>query len=66
MIPDLQLIAQLEKELEREQMMLDEEEMQLNNLTKNASREESARKAQMKKVLTFDRLAYLDAPTVEG
>jgi CENP-Q, a CENPA-CAD centromere complex subunit len=53
LVPDLQLIAQLEKEVEQEKMMLEEEENQLNNLTKNASREESARKAQMKKVVVF-------------
>ena len=52
LIPELQLIAQLEKEIAREKALLEQEEQQLNNLTKNASREESSRKAQMKKVLT--------------
>lgn len=53
LIPDLQLIGQLEQEIEREQQLLDNEETQLLNLTKNASREESSRKAQMKKVPTL-------------
>ena len=51
LIPDLQLIGQLEREIEREKQLLDNEETQLMNLTKNASREESSRKNQMKKVL---------------
>jgi hypothetical protein len=51
LIPDLQTISQLEREIEREKQLLDNEEKQLNNLTKNASREESSRKNQMKKVL---------------
>jgi DNA repair ATPase RecN len=50
LIPDLQLIAQLEKEIEREKNFLDQDEIQLNTLTKNAARDESMRKAQMKKV----------------
>jgi hypothetical protein len=50
LIPDLQTISQLEREIEREKQLLDNEEKQLNNLTKNASREESSRKTQMKKV----------------
>jgi len=50
LIPDLQLIGQLEQEIEREKLLLDQEEKQLNNLTRNAAREESSRKAQMKKV----------------
>ena len=51
LIPDLQTISQLEREIEREKQLLDNEEKQLNNLTKNASREESSRKNQMKKVI---------------
>ena len=51
LIPDLQLIGQLEREIVREKQLLDNEETQLMNLTKNASREESSRKNQMKKVL---------------
>lgn len=51
LIPDLQTISQLEREIEREKQLLDNEEKQLNNLTKNASREESSRKTQMKKVI---------------
>jgi hypothetical protein len=50
LVPDLQLIGQLEKEIEREKNFLDQEEAQLNALTKNAARDESLRKAQMKKV----------------
>ena len=50
LVPDLRLIASLEKEIEREKMLLQEEERQLNQLTKNAARDESSRKAQMKKV----------------
>jgi hypothetical protein len=51
--PDLLLIRQLEKEIEREKQLLEQEEAHLNDLTKNASREESSRKAQMKKVPAF-------------
>jgi hypothetical protein len=51
--PDLLLIRQLEKEIEREKQLLEQEEAHLNDLTKNASREESSRKAQMKKVLAY-------------
>jgi hypothetical protein len=49
-VPDLRLIGSLEKEIEREKMLLEQEEQQLNQLTKNAAREESSRKAQKKKV----------------
>ena len=52
LIPDLQLIGNLEKEIEREKMLLDAEEKQLHILTKNAARAESSRKTQMKKVPT--------------
>ena len=51
--PDLLLIRQLEKEIEREKQLLEQEEAHLNDLTKNAAREESSRKAQMKKVPAF-------------
>lgn len=51
--PDLLLIRQLEKEIEREKQLLEQEEAHLNDLTKNAAREESSRKAQMKKVLAL-------------
>jgi CENP-Q, a CENPA-CAD centromere complex subunit len=50
LIPDLQLIGQLEKEIEREKTLLEQENSQLENLTKNAARQKSSRKAQMKKV----------------
>ena len=50
LIPDLQLIGQLQREIEREKQLLEEENTQLEILTKNAAREESLRKAQMKKV----------------
>ena len=49
-MPDLRLIGSLEKEIEREKMLLEQEEQQLNQLAKNAAREESSRKAQKKKV----------------
>ena len=52
LIPDLQLIGQLEREIERERQLLENEEAQLINLTKNAAKEESSRKTQMKKVLS--------------
>ena len=52
-MPDLHLIGQMEKEIEREKQLLDQEEEQLNILTRNAAREESLRKAQMKKVRCF-------------
>jgi hypothetical protein len=64
LIPDLQLIGQLENEIEREKQLLDQEETQLNTLTKNAARDESLRKAQMKKVWTR-HCAYKDASSVE-
>jgi hypothetical protein len=48
--PDLLLIRQLEKEIEREKQLLEQEEAHLNDLTKNAAQEESSRKTQMKKV----------------
>jgi len=50
LVPDLRLIASLEKEIEREKLLFQQEEQQLNQLTKNAAREESSRRAQMKKV----------------
>jgi hypothetical protein len=50
LIPDLQLIGQLQTEIKREKQLLEEENTQLEILTKNAAREESLRKAQMKKV----------------
>jgi len=53
LVPDLELIGQLEKEIEREKMLLEQEEQQLENLTKNAAREESSRKGQMKKVFPY-------------
>jgi hypothetical protein len=53
LVPDLHLIGQMEKEIEREKQLLDQEEEQLNILTRNAAREESLRKAQMKKVRCF-------------
>ena len=52
LIPDLLLIGQLEREIEREKQLLENQEAQLINLTKNAAREESSRKTQMKKVLS--------------
>jgi len=57
LVPDLELIGQLEKEIEREKMLLEQEEQQLDNLTKNAAREESSRKGQMKKVFS-DKFYY--------
>lgn len=65
-MPDLQLIGQLEKEIEREKSLLDQEEEQLNTLTKNAAREESSRKAQIKKVRSISGVANEDAPIIEG
>jgi hypothetical protein len=50
LMPDLKLIATLEKEIEREQELLEEENKQLDILTRNAAREESSRKQQLKKV----------------
>jgi CENP-Q, a CENPA-CAD centromere complex subunit len=50
LVPDLKLIATLEKEIEREKELLEEENEQLDILTKNAAREESSRKQQLKKV----------------
>jgi hypothetical protein len=38
LVPDLKLIATLEKEIEREQELLEEENKQLDILTKNAAR----------------------------
>ena len=51
LVPELHLIDQLEKEIERERTLMQKEEDQLNALTKNAAREDSLRKQQMKKVL---------------
>lgn len=65
LIPDLQLIGQLEKEIEREKRLLEQENSQLENLTKNAAREQSLRKNQMKKVFTSNFLTYKDAPIIE-
>lgn len=53
LLPDLELIGQLEQEIEREKQLLDQDEKQLNNLTKNAARDDSLRKAHMKKVACF-------------
>jgi hypothetical protein len=50
LVPDVKLIATLEKEIEREKALLEEETQQLETLTKNAARDESLRKAQIKKV----------------
>lgn len=50
LVPDLRLIASLENEIEREKLLFQQEEQQLNQLTKNAAREESSRRAQVKKV----------------
>lgn len=50
LVPELHLIAQLEKEIEREKVLMKKEEDQLNLLTRNAAREQSSRKQQMKKV----------------
>ena len=50
LIPELQLISQLEKEIEREKQILEVEETQLNELTKNAAQDESSRRTQIKKV----------------
>ena len=67
LIPDLQLIGQLEKEIEREKRLLEQENSQLENLTKNAARDESLRKTQMKKVFAFTFLdLYIDAPVIES
>jgi hypothetical protein len=66
LIPDVQLIGQLEKEIEREKRLLEQENSQLENLTKNAAREESLRKNQMKKVFTSRSFTYKDAPIIEG
>jgi hypothetical protein len=52
LVPDLKLIGELEREIEREKNLLENEEAQLINLTKNAAREESSRKTQMKKVVS--------------
>jgi hypothetical protein len=52
LVPDLRLIASLEKEIDREKQLFQAEEQQLNQLTKNAIREESSRKTQMKKVIS--------------
>ena len=65
LVPDLQLIGQLEKEIEREKRLLEQENSQLENLTKNAAREQSLRKSQMKKVFTSYSLTYKDAPIIE-
>ena len=65
LIPDLQLIGQLETEIEREKKLLEQENSQLENLTKNAAREQSLRKNQMKKVSTSNYLTYKDAPIIE-
>ena len=53
LLPDLELIGQLEQEIERERQLLDQDEKQLNSLTKNAARDDSLRKAHMKKVISF-------------
>jgi len=58
LIPELQLINQLEKEIEKEKTLLDEEERQLGELTRNAAGEDSYRKAQMKKVILLRDLTY--------
>jgi CENP-Q, a CENPA-CAD centromere complex subunit len=50
LIPELELISQLEKEIAREKGLLEKEEQQLNELMRNAAREDSLRKQQMKKV----------------
>jgi hypothetical protein len=50
LVPDLRWIATLEEEIQREQELLEEENKQLDILTKNAAREESSRKQQLKKV----------------
>ena len=68
LIPDLQLIGQLEKEIEREKKLLEEETTQLDDLTKNAARNESLRKGQLKKVLVLfcsSLILVIDAPLVE-
>jgi DNA repair ATPase RecN len=56
LVPELHLIEQLEKEIERERTLMQKEEEQLNELTKNAAREESLRKQQMKKVIPSSSL----------
>lgn len=66
LVPELHLIEQLEKEIEREKALLKNDEDQLNQLTKNAAREESLRKQQMKKVLILTSMAESDASTIKG
>lgn len=66
LVPDLKLIATLEKEIERERALLETEQQQLETLTKNAAREEASRKSQMKKVpCTIEQGLTGDARIVE-